>query len=182
MSQLRNDRLLLFRIQIPNFYQGSVGQISISISNNKLGMFEVRAGTFCYLPYSGFMGAASCQENYNYYISRDLLLNVWFFTIEFNTLCHPDLRQPFFVTEEYHYLNVPRAGTYMVFDDFGCTYKCLSHPSCISLNLASSKGADGKLWCELLSSVKYDNPDEYKRNDTSHHSLITVGPSFSQAR
>ena len=38
----------------------------------------------------------------------------------------------------------------------------LSNPSCLSLNLAASKGADGKFWCELLTSDKYINPCEYK--------------------
>jgi len=93
---------------------------------------------------------------------------------EFDTLYHPSLRQDVFIKEEYHYLNVPRVGTYTVFDFFDCTFECLSNPSCLSLNLAASKGADGKLWCELLSSVKFDNSDEYKRNDTSHHFFIKV--------
>jgi len=108
-------------------------------------------------------------------------LTVMCLSTEFNTLHNPGLRQAFFVTEEYHYLDVPRAGTYKVFDDFDCTCKCLRHPSCLSLNLAASKGADGKLWCELLSSVKYDNSDDYKTNDTSHHSIM-VGQSLSLER
>ena len=98
---------------------------------------------------------------------------VFLFT-EFDTLYHPSLCQDVFVKEEYHYLNVPRVGTYIVFDSFDCTFECLGNPSCLSLNLAASKGADGKLWCELLSSVKFDNSDEYKRNDTSHHFAIKV--------
>ena len=65
-----------------------------------------------------------------------------------------------------------------MYDIFDCTFKCLSNPSCLSLNLAASKGADGKLWCELLSSVKYDNHKEYKRNETSHHFSIKVGLKF----
>ena len=97
---------------------------------------------------------------------------------EFDKFYHPTPRQAFFVEEEYHYLNVPKIGTNIVFDVYDCTFECLRHPSCLSLNLAASKGADGKLWCELLSSVKYDNPDEYKRNDTTHH-FIMVGQSLS---
>ena len=108
--------------------------------------------------------------------------NVVVLSTEFNTLHHPSLRQAFLVTEEYHYVNVPRVGTYIVFDDFDCTYKCLRHPSCLSLNLGASKGADGKLWCELLSSVEYKNTDDYKRNDTSHHFSIMVGQNLSLER
>ena len=97
------------------------------------------------------------------------------FAAEFDTLYHPDLRQDVFIKEEYHYLNVPMIGRYTVFDIFDCTFECLTNHSCLSLNLAASKGADGKLWCELLSTVKYDNPEKYKRNETSHHFSIKVG-------
>ena len=41
--------------------------------------------------------------------------------------------------------------------------------------MAASKGADGKLWCELLSSEKHSNPEEYKGNESSHHFSIKVG-------
>jgi len=67
------------------------------------------------------------------------------FAAEFDTLYHPDLRQDVFIKEEYHYLNVPMVGRYTVFDIFDCTFECLTNPSCLSLNLAASKGADGKL-------------------------------------
>ena len=45
----------------------------------------------------------------------------------------------------------------MVYDDFECTFKCLHHPLCVSVNLA----AEGDLWCELLLSDKYSNPNEF---------------------
>ena len=93
---------------------------------------------------------------------------------EFNTFFfhHQDL----FIKDEFHYLNVPRVGTHTVSDVFDCTFACLSSPSCLSLNMAASKGADGKLWCELLSSVKDSNPKEYNLgNKSSHHLFIQVG-------
>ena len=93
---------------------------------------------------------------------------------EFNALYHPEFRQAFFIRDEIHYLDVPRVGTYIVHGIFDCTFKCLNNPSCLSLNLAAFKQADGKLWCELLSSEKYSKPEEYKRNDTSHHYSIKV--------
>ena len=92
---------------------------------------------------------------------------------------HRDLRQDIFVKNDHHYLNVPRVGTYAVYDTLDCTIECLSNPSCFSFNLAASKGADGKLWCELLSSEKYSNPGEYKRNESSHHFSIKVSLLFS---
>ena len=88
---------------------------------------------------------------------------------------HPGIRQDVFVKEKYHFLNVSGIGTFTVYDTFDCTFECLSNPSCLSLNLAASKGADGKLWCELLTSSKYINPNEYKENKTSHHFFLKVG-------
>ena len=79
-----------------------------------------------------------------------------------------------FLRHEFHYLNVARVGTITVDDIFDFTFECLQTPSCVSVNLAASKGADGKLWCEILSSGKYLNPAEFKENGTSHH--------FSQAK
>ncbi|KAL9988095.1 hypothetical protein ACROYT_G002498 [Oculina patagonica] len=61
------------------------------------------------------------------------------------------------------------SGTFTVYDVFDCTFECLSNSLCFSVNLAASKGADGKLWCELLSSDKYRNFTEYKENKSSHH-------------
>ena len=110
-------------------------------------------------------------------------VNVLYCSIaEFNTLYHPDLRQDVFIKDEFHYLNVPRVGTYIVHDTFDCTFECLNNPSCLSLNLAASKRVDGKLWCELLSSQKYSKPEEYKGNDTSHHYSIKVRKAFHRRR
>ena len=87
---------------------------------------------------------------------------------------HQDLRQDVFIKEEYYFLNVSGIGTFTVYDTFDCTFECLSNPSCLSLNLAASKEADGKFWCELLSSHKFINPNEYKENESSHHFSLKV--------
>ena len=91
---------------------------------------------------------------------------------------HPNHLQDVFVKEEYHFLNVPGIGTITVYDTFDCTFECLSNPSCLSLNLAASKGPDRKLWCELLTSNKDINPDEFKENKTSHHFALKVRTQF----
>ena len=65
-------------------------------------------------------------------------------------------------------------------DVFDCTSECLSNNLCFSVNLAASKAADGKLWCELLSSDKYRNSTEYKENNDSHHFFIKVGNIFKE--
>ena len=94
---------------------------------------------------------------------------------EFDTLYHSDMRQDVFMKDKFHYLDVARLGTYTVHDIFDCTFECLRNTSCQSLNLAASKGSDGKLWCDLLSSTKYSNPEVYNENASSHHFSIKVG-------
>ena len=88
---------------------------------------------------------------------------------------HPDFNQDVFIKDEFHVLNVSGIGTSTVYDIFDCTFECLSNPSCLSLNLAASERADGKRWCELLSSNKYINPGAYKENKSSHHFSLKVG-------
>ena len=72
--------------------------------------------------------------------------------------------------DKFRYLDVPELDEIMVYDDFECTFRCLHHPLCVSVNLA----AEGDLWCELLSSDKYSNPNEYKEKKSSHHYFFEV--------
>ena len=107
---------------------------------------------------------------------------LYFSYIESNILPHPkdtysisqSFRQHSFLTDEYHYLNVSRVGTFTVYDIFDCTFECLSNPSCLSVNMVASKGAKGELWCELLSSDKYRNAKDYEETKSSHHFSIMV--------
>ena len=85
-------------------------------------------------------------------------------------------KQRQFSKEEFYYLNVSQVGTFTVYDVFDCIFECLSNNLCFSLNIATSKGASGKLLCELLSSDKYRNAEEYKENRSSHHFSIMVTP------
>ena len=87
----------------------------------------------------------------------------------YSTLQMQSVRQHAFFKDEFYYLNVPTVGVFTVYDVFDCTFECLSNHLCFSVNLAASKGADEKLWCELLSSDKYRNSTEYKGNKSSHH-------------
>ncbi|KAL9954489.1 hypothetical protein ACROYT_G042037 [Oculina patagonica] len=84
-----------------------------------------------------------------------------------------------FLKHELHYLNVPNIGALTVYDIFDCTFECLQVPLCISINLALNKGADGKLVCELLSSDKYIDSNEYRANESSHHFSIKSPCWFS---
>ena len=86
----------------------------------------------------------------------------------------PMVRQRVILKETFHYLYTPSIGSLAAHDVFDCTFECLSNPLCSSLNLASSKRADGILWCEFLSSNRYRNPKEYRRNQSSHHLYFKV--------
>ena len=88
------------------------------------------------------------------------------------------VKQRQFLKDEFHYLNVTRVGTSIVYDIFDCIFGCLSNPSCFSFNFAAFKGEDGNLWCDLLSSDKYRDFREYNENMTSHHFFTMVGPGF----
>lgn len=83
-------------------------------------------------------------------------------------------RQCQFFQEEFHYLNVARIGVFTLHNLFDCTFKCLRNALCLSINVAASKGANGKLWCELLSSEKYRDAESYNENMSSHHLSIQV--------
>ena len=107
-----------------------------------------------------------------------LLFFILFSIAEFGNWYRQDIRQAIFIKDESHYLNVATVGTHIVNDIFDCTLRCLGNPHCLSLNMAASKEANGKIWCELLSSEKYSKPEEYKVNSSSHHFSIKVGKTF----
>ncbi|XP_020617323.1 neurogenic locus notch homolog protein 1-like [Orbicella faveolata] len=73
---------------------------------------------------------------------------------------------------EFHSLNVPNVGTTMATDEFDCCFKCLRNPSCFSVNLAASQTVRKQPWCELLPSDKYNSPEKYQQNKSSHHISI----------
>ena len=67
-----------------------------------------------------------------------------------------------------------QVGKLTVSDLLDCIVECLKNALCLSINMAAFKGAEGKLWCELLSSDKYRDPRNYKENISSHHFSILV--------
>ena len=66
----------------------------------------------------------------------------------------------------------------MVYDVFDCTFECVGNHLCFSINLAATKGIDGRLWCELMSSDKYRNFTQLKGNKSAHHFFIQVRSIF----
>ena len=90
--------------------------------------------------------------------------------------------QLLFSKEEFHYLNVTRVGIFTLHDLLDCTFRCLKNVLCLSINMAAFKGADGKLWCELLSSDKYRDSTNYQENTSSLHLFIQVGTYLSNTK
>ena len=83
-----------------------------------------------------------------------------------------------FSREEFHYLNVTRVGIFTYYDLLDCIFECVRNTLCLSINMAAFEGADGKLWCELLSSDKYRNAENFKENISWHHFSIMVRMIF----
>ncbi|XP_067039834.1 uncharacterized protein [Acropora muricata] len=81
-------------------------------------------------------------------------------------------RQEIFLKEDNHSLDVSVVATQIARDIFECIFKCLRNPFCLSLNVAAFKDATGQLRCDLLSSDKHRNPDDFKSNDSSHYLFI----------
>ncbi|XP_022809349.1 uncharacterized protein LOC111346325 [Stylophora pistillata] len=80
-----------------------------------------------------------------------------------------------FSLDEFHYLRVPRVAEFTAYNDLHCALNCLDITLCFSINMAVVKSANGKIWCELLSSDKYRNYTEYGKNKSSHH-LTMLSP------
>ena len=81
-------------------------------------------------------------------------------------------QQSYFLKEEFHYLDVTRIRKFTILDMFHCALVSLRNNLCLSLNMASSRGTERKLWCELLSSDKNRNAENYHKNTSSHHFSI----------
>ena len=80
--------------------------------------------------------------------------------------------QSYFLKEEFHYLDVTRIRKFTILDMFHCALACLRNNLCLSLNMASSRGTERKLWCELLSTDKNRSAENYHKNTSSHHFSI----------
>lgn len=64
-------------------------------------------------------------------------------------------KQRHFLKEDFHYLKVTPVGMFTMHDLLECKSEFVRNALCLSINMASSKGEDGELWCELSSLDKY---------------------------
>lgn len=74
-----------------------------------------------------------------------------------------------FVEHKSGYLEVTKLSETRVQKFADCAMECLTTPSCISLNMASSKDQSETFWCELLLDDMFNNSQKFKANITSRH-------------
>jgi len=74
-----------------------------------------------------------------------------------------------FVEHKYRSLEVSKLSNTSVREFTHCAMECLSTPSCISLNIATSTDQRGTFWCELLLDDMFNNTQNFKENATSRH-------------
>ena len=79
-----------------------------------------------------------------------------------------------FIDHKFHYLNASQIGSALVSTFIDCSVACTKTVSCFSFNLAASPDIDGKLWCELLATDKYNASDKFQVNQFFHHYSIYV--------
>ena len=84
-----------------------------------------------------------------------------------------------FFEDKHHYLNVSKVGSALVSTFIDCSIACINTVSCFSFNLAASPDIDGKLWCELLATDKYNASDKFHASQSFHHYSIYVSCNAS---
>lgn len=74
-----------------------------------------------------------------------------------------------FVEHKSRYLLVSKHSESRAREFTDCAMQCLTTPSCISLNIGSSKDQRETFWCELLLDDMFNNTQNFKENATSRH-------------
>lgn len=68
------------------------------------------------------------------------------------------------------HLGVTKITSFLVEDQFDCTFKCIAEANCNSFNLAAHHDSNGFYLCELLSKDKYrTTASELQANAAFHH-------------
>ena len=74
------------------------------------------------------------------------------------------------------HLAVTKITSFLVKDQFDCTFKCIAEANCNSFNLAVHHDSNGFYLCELLSKNKYRvTASELQVNAAFHHFSPWVG-------
>lgn len=79
-----------------------------------------------------------------------------------------------FATHKFRHLNITPLVSASVKNIRECGKLCVDHPSCFSANFAEFFHEEGKIFCELLPSDKYNNSEEFLDSQVFHHLSIKV--------
>ena len=79
-----------------------------------------------------------------------------------------------FKKDTFFYLNISSLGSGLVESESQCGFACLETSSCFSYNMAAFPDVNGKHFCEVLPSDKYNNTKKFISSKHHHHFSIAV--------
>ena len=79
-----------------------------------------------------------------------------------------------FKQHKFSFLNITALAKRVVKDSLSCVFSCLDNLACFSFNLAAFPDEAGKFVCEILSSDKYNNSENFLPSKALHHFGIVV--------
>ena len=79
-----------------------------------------------------------------------------------------------FKEDKFSFLNITALVKCVVADSLSCAFSCLDNLACFSFNVAAFPDKAGKFTCEILSSDKYNNSEDFLPSKTFHHLSIVV--------
>ena len=79
-----------------------------------------------------------------------------------------------FQEDKFFFLNITALVKRVVEDSLSCAFSCLDKLACFSFNFAAFPDKAGKFVCEILSSDKYSNSENFLPSKVLHHFSIVV--------
>ena len=83
-----------------------------------------------------------------------------------------------FIEHFYHVLDVPNIARVAVETGSECLLRCVSSDRCFSTNVGAFQLPNGKIWCDLLPTDKYNTSEKFKTNHSFHHYSIWVSITY----
>ena len=80
----------------------------------------------------------------------------------------------YFTEEKFSFLNITAVVKRFVEKSLSCAFSCLKNLACFSFNFAAFPDKAGKFTCEILSTDKYKNSENFHPSKTFHHFTIVV--------
>ena len=87
---------------------------------------------------------------------------------------HSGFQSAYFIKEEFSHLNITALAKRVVEDSLSCAFSCLNNQACFSFNFADSPDKAGKFTCEILSTDKYYNSENFLPSKTFHHFSVAL--------